>query len=81
MDEPFGALDAMTRIELHREFQRIQARVRKTVVLVTHDVREAVRLADRIGVLDGGDLVACAPAAALQASPHPVVRSLLESCL
>jgi osmoprotectant transport system ATP-binding protein len=81
MDEPFGALDAMTRADLHREFRRIQERVRKTVVLVTHDVREAVRLADRIGVLDAGELVACGSTESLQASPHPVVRSLLDSCL
>jgi len=81
MDEPFGALDAVTRAELHREFRLIQARVRKTVVLVTHDMREAMALADRIGVLEGGELVACDTAAGLQASAHPVVRLLLESCL
>ena len=54
MDEPFGALDPITRAELHREFRRIQQRVRKTVVLVTHDMREAFALADRVGVLDDG---------------------------
>src|SRR5215510_13776201 len=59
MDEPFGALDPITRVELHREFARIQARLRKTVVIVTHDMREAFALADRIGVLDGGHLIAC----------------------
>src|SRR5882672_10630187 len=41
MDEPFGALDPITRVELHAEFKRIQARVKKTVVIVTHDMREA----------------------------------------
>ena len=55
MDEPFGSLDPITRAELHREFRRIQQRVRKTVVLVTHDMREAFALADRVGVLDDGD--------------------------
>jgi len=52
MDEPFGSLDPITRAELHREFRRIQQQVRKTVVLVTHDMREAFALADRVGVLD-----------------------------
>ena len=61
MDEPFGALDPITRAELHREFGRIQRQVRKTIVLVTHDMREAFTLADRIGVLDAGVLVECGP--------------------
>ena len=52
MDEPFGALDPITRAELHREFRRIQATVRKTVVIVTHDMAEAFALATRVGVLD-----------------------------
>ena len=54
MDEPFGALDPVTRVELHAEFRRIQERVKKTVIIVTHDMREAFALADRIGVLDDG---------------------------
>src|SRR3954468_21170333 len=63
MDEPFGALDPLTRAELHAEFRRIQRTVRKTVVIVTHDMGEAFGLADRVGVIDGGRLVACdAPA-------------------
>jgi osmoprotectant transport system ATP-binding protein len=79
MDEPFGALDAVTRTELHREFHRIQQHVRKTIVIVTHDMREAFALADRIGVLDDGRLVALGVPADLRASTHPVVRLLLES--
>src|SRR3954453_9603862 len=59
MDEPFGALDPLTRAELHAEFRRIQSRVRKTVIIVTHDMGEAFALADRIGVIDAGQLVAC----------------------
>src|SRR5207248_9748440 len=59
MDEPFGALDPLTRAELHAEFRRIQSRVRKTVMIVTHDMGEAFALANRIGVLDEGRLVAC----------------------
>jgi osmoprotectant transport system ATP-binding protein len=79
MDEPFGALDPVTRAELHREFRRIQARVRKTVVLVTHDMREAFSLADRIGVLAEGSLVACERPEVLEASSHPAVRTLLDA--
>jgi osmoprotectant transport system ATP-binding protein len=79
MDEPFGALDPVTRAELHVEFRRIQSRVRKTVVLVTHDMREAFALADRIGVLDRGQLVACDVPAALERSSEPAVRLLLDA--
>ncbi len=78
MDEPFGALDAVTRAELHREFRRIQQQVRKTIVMVTHDMREAFALADRIGVLDEGRLVALDAPAALRASSHPVVKMLVD---
>jgi osmoprotectant transport system ATP-binding protein len=80
MDEPFGALDALTRAELHVEFRRIQQRLRKTVVLVTHDMREAFWLADRIGVLDDGRLVACGTRERLQASSEPAVQALLATC-
>jgi osmoprotectant transport system ATP-binding protein len=79
MDEPFGALDPITRAELHREFGRIQRQVRKTIVLVTHDMREAFTLADRIGVLDAGVLVECGPRSMLEASTHPTVMTLVES--
>ena len=56
MDEPFGALDPLTRAELHAEFRRIQEQLRKTVIIVTHDMGEAFALADAIGVLDDGRL-------------------------
>jgi osmoprotectant transport system ATP-binding protein len=79
MDEPFGALDPITRVEMHREFRRIQTEVRKTVLLVTHDMREAFALASRMGVLDGGSLVAYGPVTALHTSSHPLVRALLDS--
>jgi osmoprotectant transport system ATP-binding protein len=79
MDEPFGSLDPITRSELHKEFRRIQQRLRKTVVIVTHDMREAFALADRIGVLDNGVLVACDTPPVLRASTHPAVGLLLES--
>jgi osmoprotectant transport system ATP-binding protein len=57
MDEPFGALDPITRRQLQMEFRRIQARVEKCVILVTHDMAEAMALGDRIGVMDGGRLI------------------------
>jgi osmoprotectant transport system ATP-binding protein len=79
MDEPFGALDPITRAELHREFRRIQAALRKTVLFVTHDMREACVLAGRIGVLHDGRLVACGSPAALRASSDPFVRLLFDS--
>jgi osmoprotectant transport system ATP-binding protein len=79
MDEPFGALDPLTRAELHGEFRRIQARVRKTVIIVTHDMGEAFALADRVGVLEGGRLVACDRPAVVAASREPLVRRLLEA--
>jgi osmoprotectant transport system ATP-binding protein len=79
MDEPFGALDPLTRVELHGEFQRIQSQLRKTVVLVTHDMREACALATRIGVLDEGQIVALDSPEALQASSHPMVRRLFDA--
>jgi osmoprotectant transport system ATP-binding protein len=79
MDEPFGALDPLTRAELHAEFHRIQRRVRKTVVIVTHDMGEAFALADRIGVIEAGRLVACAAPAAMAASTDEHVRRLLDA--
>lgn len=57
MDEPFGALDPLTRDELQREFLELQKRLGKTVVFVTHDLREALRLASRIGLMEAGKLV------------------------
>jgi osmoprotectant transport system ATP-binding protein len=79
MDEPFGALDPITRVELHAEFKRIQARVRKTVVIVTHDMREAFALATRIGVLEAGELVAFDTADRLTSSSDARVTRLLDS--
>src|SRR6266705_197939 len=58
MDEPFGALDPITRAELQREFLSLQNRLQKTVVFVTHDMREALLLGTRIALIDAGRLVA-----------------------
>jgi osmoprotectant transport system ATP-binding protein len=57
MDEPFGALDPLTRDELQREFQSLQQRLHKTVIFVTHDLREALRLGSRIALMEAGRLV------------------------
>jgi osmoprotectant transport system ATP-binding protein len=57
MDEPFGALDPLTRAEVHGEFQDLQRRLKKTIVIVTHHVAEALLLSDHIGVMDAGALV------------------------
>jgi osmoprotectant transport system ATP-binding protein len=57
MDEPFGAVDPIARDRLQQEFLRLQAEVRKTVVIVTHDIEEAVRLGDRIAVLRQGGIL------------------------
>jgi len=79
MDEPFGALDPLTRAELHAEFRSIQSAVRKTVVIVTHDMGEAFALADRVGVIDDGRLVACDTPAVLAKSTDVRVRRLLDA--
>ncbi len=57
MDEPFGAVDPLTRERLQAQFLRIQQEVKKTTILVTHDLDEAIRLADRIAIMESGKLV------------------------
>jgi osmoprotectant transport system ATP-binding protein len=57
LDEPFGALDPVTRQEIHQEFLRLQASEPRTMILVTHDLREALKLAQRLIVLDHGHIV------------------------
>src|SRR4051794_28720788 len=79
MDEPFGALDPVTRVELQREFLRIQRQLKTTVILVTHDMSEAFALAGRIGVLDTGGLVVCDAPEAVARSGDPRVRLLLDT--
>src|SRR5258708_16999501 len=61
MDEPFGALDPLTRTELQREFAALQTRMNKTVVFVTHDMREALLLGTRIALMEAGKLVTVLP--------------------
>jgi osmoprotectant transport system ATP-binding protein len=57
MDEPFGAVDPLTRVRLQDEFARIQEELHKTIVFVTHDIDEAIRLADKIAVMKGGRIL------------------------
>ena len=77
MDEPFSAVDPIVRGRLQEEFLRLQAAVRKTIVLVTHDIDEAVRLGDRIAVLaEGGRLLQYATPAELLS--HPASESVSE---
>jgi osmoprotectant transport system ATP-binding protein len=72
MDEPFGALDPVTRRELQDEFRRLQRRLHTTVVLVTHDLREACRLGDRLALMHEGRLVQQGPPSAFLDSPADV---------
>ena len=70
MDEPFGAIDPIQRARLQDELLRLQARVRKTIVFVTHDIDEAIKLGDRIAILrEGGVLAQYAPPDELLAAP------------
>ncbi|MBN1943178.1 MAG: ATP-binding cassette domain-containing protein [Phycisphaerae bacterium] len=79
MDEPFGALDAVTRDSLQKELLQLQRRLSKTIVFVTHDIFEAVTLADRIAVLHDGRLEQVgAPKEILTAPESDFVRELVE---
>ncbi len=69
MDEPFGAVDPLTRERLQAQFIRIQQEIKKTIILVTHDLDEAIRLADRILIMDAGRLVQYDTPEAILSSP------------
>jgi len=79
MDEPFGALDPVTRAEMQREFAALARRLGKTIVLVTHDLREALLLGSRIALLQAGKIVASAPAREFLRIDHPEVRAFAAS--
>ena len=79
MDEPFGALDPLTRAEIHLEFHRIQAQLRKTIVCVTHDMGEAFALGTRLGVIKEGRMVALASPADILRSNDQEVRVFLNA--
>jgi osmoprotectant transport system ATP-binding protein len=79
MDEPFGALDPITRAELQQEFKDLQAAMKKTVVMVTHDIPEACLLGTRVGLVQDGRLVEDLPPKDFVHSSHPEVRAVLRS--
>ena len=79
MDEPFGALDPLTRDELQREFLQLQQRLQKTVVFVTHDLREALRLGTRIALMEGGHLVTALTPAEFLRSSDPFAAAYVKA--
>lgn len=79
MDEPFGALDPVTRAEMQREFKRLKERLDKTIVFVTHDVREALLLSSRIALLAGGRLVGVYAPKDFMGAPEPEVKAFVAS--
>ena len=78
-DEPFGALDPITRLELQREFRGLEGRLGKAMVFVTHDVREGLLLATRIALLDSGRLVFLGTPDEFRASALREVRQFMEA--
>jgi osmoprotectant transport system ATP-binding protein len=79
LDEPFGALDPITRLELQREFRALAGRLAKAMVFVTHDVREGLLLGTRIGLLDAGRLAFLGTPEEFRASTMPEVRQFMEA--
>jgi osmoprotectant transport system ATP-binding protein len=79
MDEPFGALDPVTRADIRGAFGRIQREVRTTVMLVTHDIAEAFALGERVGVIDDGDLVVVDTPPRVASSSDPRIRALVDT--
>jgi osmoprotectant transport system ATP-binding protein len=79
LDEPFGALDPLTRAALRRDFAALRLRLGKTAVLVTHDLADALELGTRIGLLRGGKLVVCEPPEAFLRSTDPYARAYCEA--
>ena len=78
MDEPFGALDPVTRAELQREFRDLKKKLRKTIVFVTHDLPEGLMMADRIGLMAAGKLVAVLPPAEFLRAGQPEIQSIVS---
>jgi osmoprotectant transport system ATP-binding protein len=79
LDEPFGALDPLTRASLQREFADLSQRLRKTAILVTHDVREALALGTRIGLMHKGKLLLLESPEGFKASSNEQARAYLET--
>ena len=82
LDEPFSAIDPITRTDLYRQFERLRDHERITTVLVTHDMREAMRLANHLVVMGDGGVVQAGPADEVRAAPaDEFVRDLLATAL
>ena len=81
LDEPFGALDALTRTNLQKEFARLVRELGKTAVFVTHDLHEAMLLATRIALMDKGRIVLLDDAEGFRRSEIPLVRAYLDTVL
>jgi len=79
MDEPFGALDPITRADLQRDFLYLQRRLQKTVLFVTHDLHEAMLLGTTVALLEAGKLVLLTSAAEFVKSSDPFVRRYLQA--
>jgi osmoprotectant transport system ATP-binding protein len=79
MDEPFGALDPITRAELQREFLALQGRLHKTVVFVTHDLREALLLGTRIALIEDGRLISLKTPQGFLNSTEPMVAAYVAA--
>lgn len=80
MDEPFGALDPVTRTQLADDYKKLHTRLGLTTVMVTHDVTEAVLMADRVVVMhDGGVVADDLPAGLLKGHKHPAVNALFDA--
>jgi osmoprotectant transport system ATP-binding protein len=79
MDEPFGALDPITRMELQNEFLALQRRLEKTVVLVTHDLHEALRLGTRIALMENGRIVTVLSPQEFMQSEEPLVKAYVDA--
>lgn len=78
MDEPFGALDPITRLEIQQEFRQLQQKLNKTVIFVTHDIQEALMLGSQIGLMQEGRLIACETPSSFLRSPEPEARAFQQ---
>jgi osmoprotectant transport system ATP-binding protein len=79
MDEPFGALDPLTRAEMQTMLRELLRRLRKTTLIVTHDLEEALYLADRVVLLEAGRVLADLPAGEVRASQNAAVRAYVAA--
>jgi osmoprotectant transport system ATP-binding protein len=79
MDEPFGALDPLTRAEMQTMLRDLLHRIHKTTLIVTHDLEEALYLADRVILLDSGHIVADLPSTEVRTSTNPAIQAYVSA--